>query len=80
MRMLLAELYRRDPLLTVAGWLQLAVLAVILVVAPFDERAILGINPWIEPSKFLISVAIYLWTVALLGQAMAGRPFLNAVG
>ena len=58
------ELYRRDPLLALVGWGHLAVLAVVLAAAPFDQRTILGLNPWIKPSKFLVSVAIYMWTVA----------------
>ena len=41
-----------------------AVLAVVLVIAPFDDRTVLGLNPWIKPSKFLVSVAIYVQTVA----------------
>ena len=63
-RAFLAELYRRDPLLALTGWAQVAVLAVVLVIAPFDDRTVLGLNPWIKPSKFLVSVAIYVWTVA----------------
>ena len=39
-------------------------LTAIVFVAPFDDRSILGLNPWIKPSKFLISVAIHVWTVA----------------
>ena len=58
------ELYRRDPLLALVGCGHLAVLALVLVVAPFDQRTILGLNPWIKPSKFLVSVTIYMWTVA----------------
>ncbi len=44
-RAFLAELYRRDPLLALTGWAQVAVLAVVLVIAPFDDRTVLGLNP-----------------------------------
>lgn len=58
------ELYRRNRVLAVLGWLHLATLAVLLLVAPFDTRTILGLNPWVKPSKFLISIAVYVWTLA----------------
>jgi uncharacterized membrane protein (UPF0136 family) len=35
-----------------------------LVVAPFDPRSVTGINPWIKPMKFALSIAIYTATIA----------------
>ncbi|MBI2824079.1 MAG: hypothetical protein HYX69_05220 [Planctomycetia bacterium] len=58
------ELDRRDRLLARAGWFQVALLAARLVAMPFDHRTILGLNPWIKPSKFAVSIAIYVWTLA----------------
>jgi hypothetical protein len=63
-RALLGELYRRDRVLAVLGWLHLAALAVVLLVAPFDARTVLGLNPWVKPAKFLVSIAAYVWTLA----------------
>lgn len=60
----LGEVYRRNRVLAVVGWLHLAALAVLAVVAPFDGRTILGINPWIKPMKFLVSITVYVWTLA----------------
>lgn len=51
------------PLL-VAGAAHLAALVPVLVAMSVDDRLILGINPWIKPSKFLLSVGIYLITLA----------------
>src|SRR3954469_24038999 len=65
-RAFLAELYRRNRVLALLGWLHLAALAVLLVVAPFDARTIMGLNPWVKPSKFLVSITIYVWTLAWL--------------
>ena len=31
-----------------------------------DDTTIMGINAWIKPIKFLISVAIYSWTMGWL--------------
>jgi hypothetical protein len=58
------ELYCRNRVLALLGWLHLAALAVLLVVAPFDSRTIMGLNPWVKPAKFLISITVYVWTLA----------------
>jgi hypothetical protein len=55
---------RINPPLIVTGWIHWALLAVLIVVAQFDSRTILGINPWIKPMKFSVSIAIYVWTLA----------------
>jgi len=58
------ELRARDPLLfwTGAGMLLGLVVATLLSIG--DQRLILGVNPWLKPMKFLISIAIFLWSVA----------------
>jgi hypothetical protein len=61
---IVAELRRRDPLLTTVGWLMIGGLAGAAALAALDTRAILGINPWIKPMKFFSSIAIFLWTMA----------------
>ncbi len=61
-----AELYRRNRALALLGWLHVLVFAALLVVAPFDSRTILGLNPWVKPSKFLVSITVYVWTLAWL--------------
>ena|ERR1700730_17949731 len=60
------ELYRRNRVLAMTGWIHLALLAGMLVISPFDSRLVMGINPWIKPIKFAMSIAIYVWTVAWL--------------
>ncbi len=63
------ELYRRNPLLFGLGIAHLALLSIMLLIAPFDGRTVMGINPWIKPMKFAISIAIYLFTMAwILGE------------
>jgi hypothetical protein len=62
----LREIDRRDRALSRLGWFQIALLALMLVAMPFDERTILGVTPWIKPAKFAASIAIYAWTLAWL--------------
>lgn len=66
MRSLLAEAQRRFALLSIVGWANLGLALVLLVGVALDSRLILGINPWIKPLKFALSIAIYVFTVALL--------------
>jgi len=60
------ELYRRSRVLAVTGWIHFLLLAGMLVISPFDSRFVMGVNPWIKPIKFAVSIAIYVWTVAWL--------------
>jgi hypothetical protein len=62
------DLHRRSKVLAITGWIHLALLAGMLVVSSFDSRLVMGINPWIKPIKFAISITIYVWTVAWLLQ------------
>jgi len=66
MRAFLAELHRRDPLLSRTAWAHVGVALVFAAALPFDERTVLGANPWIKPLKFAVSIALYLFTVAWL--------------
>lgn len=64
MRNFLTEIYRRNSVLTLTGWLMLGATLLMICVAPFDSRTITGINPWIKPIKFTISITIFVWTLA----------------
>lgn len=60
----LAEVFVRDPFLYRVG-LSMFIISVLLVVPlSLDNRLMLGINPWIKPIKFCISVSIYTFTIA----------------
>lgn len=61
---MIAELRARDPLLFWTGALMALALIVVTLVSISDQRLILGINPWIKPMKFLISITCLLWTTA----------------
>lgn len=46
------------------GIANLAALLPVLLAIFIDDRLITGINPWIKPAKFLVSVGIYLVTLS----------------
>jgi hypothetical protein len=66
MQSFLVDLHHRNPALSLTGWLHVALLLVALAALWFDERLITGINPWIKPIKFCLSVLVYVWTMAIL--------------
>lgn len=60
------RLHRDEPALSSAGWAHIVFLFFMLIAAPWDSREVLGLNPWIKPMKFAVSIAIYLWTLGWL--------------
>jgi len=69
----LRQLYASNPVLTITGWLHWGLALVLIALAAFDTRTILGINPWIKPIKFSVSIAIYVWTLAWYLRYLSGR-------
>lgn len=67
------ELYRRNHLLTLIGWLHILLLLATIVGLLTDDRQVMGINTWIKPMKFMFSLAIYLWTIAWFSRYIC-RP------
>jgi hypothetical protein len=76
---ILREIDRRDRVLSRLGWFQVALLFAMLVAMPFDQRTILGINPWIKPAKFAASIAIYAWTLAWFLPYLTGPVWAKAL-
>jgi len=71
---LLSAVRRRDGVLFFLGTAHFALLLVMGVAALFDDRTVMGLNPWVKPAKFAASIGLYLWTVAwLLAELPAPR-------
>lgn len=65
-RAFITELKKRDRVLFWFGWFNIALLALALVMYGVDDTLIKGINAWIKPMKFAISIAVYSWTFGWL--------------
>lgn len=76
-------LLARDRVLALSALAMAVGLVLAAIAAPFDARVVTGINPWIKPMKFLLSVGIFLATVAwLMPEVRAAarmRRLLSAV-
>lgn len=67
------ELYRRNRLLTLVGWLHVLLLLATAVGYFTDDRIVMGANTWLKPMKFMFSIAVYLWTIAWFSRYIS-RP------
>jgi hypothetical protein len=57
-----------SPAFYYCGLGHLALFTLMLIIAQFDHRQLMGINLWIKPIKFAISIAIYCLTWPLILQ------------
>jgi hypothetical protein len=66
------ELFKSQRPLMIAGAVSLACFIILALVAPFASTEVLGINRWIKPMKFFISITIFVWTVAIYLNFLKG--------
>ena len=52
--------------IAVGVWWNVALLVGSVAALPFDRRTVLGLNPWIKPIKFELSVIVFLVTIAVM--------------
>lgn len=62
----LNTLKSRNKLLYYFGWLNFVAFVVCLVLYFIDTTLITGINAWVKPMKFCLSVGIYVWSFGWL--------------
>jgi hypothetical protein len=75
----LGEIIRRNKYLTYFGLLNLFALVLIVLVSLFDHRTLLGINIWIKPMKFCISIALFSFTMAWLLHYLPQRKKVKII-
>ena len=78
----LRVLHGCQPALAWTGWLHLAVLLACLLLWPLDERTVTGLNVWVKPAKFSLSILLYAWTLAwlLADVPAAGQRSARRIG
>jgi hypothetical protein len=70
---MIREFLKDQKVLVVTGALSLAAFVVLTVMSLFDSFEILGINRWVKPMKFTLSVGVYLLTLAVYLYFIEGR-------
>ena len=66
MKNFLIALKRRNALLYWFGWFNLMVALICILIMPMETLQIQGVNRWLKPFKFYLSVGIMTWTMAWL--------------
>ena len=66
MKSFFAELKKRNAILYYFGWLMFTGFFISFVISFFDKTFILGINAWVKPMKFYLSIGIVAWTISWL--------------
>ncbi len=61
-----SDLLRRNRSLAVVGLGYFVLFALLVALFLFDSRQLLGLNIWVKPMKFAISIGIFTWTFAYL--------------
>lgn len=69
---MIKELFKNQRALMLTGFAHFLLFLVLIIVSQFDSQEILGIDRWIKPMKFAISIAIYLWTLAVFLNFVRG--------
>ena len=69
---MISELWEKQKPLMIAGVVSFVCFVILAVVMQFDSTQILGINRWIKPIKFFTSIAIFVWTIAILLNFLKG--------
>ena len=59
-------LHRVNPPLAWAGWANVGLALLALVLLPLDQRHVTGALVWMKPLKFSLSIVVYAWTLAWL--------------
>ncbi len=59
----LNEIRRRNPILYYFGWIYFAGGIICLILSQTTDITVLGINAFIKPAKFFLSIWIFCWTM-----------------
>ena len=68
MKALFIKIKSNSPILYYCGLAHLLLFVLMILISQFDHRQVLGINLWIKPMKFAVSIGLYCLTWPLLLQ------------
>lgn len=68
---------RKRTILWRTGWMMIVNFLVCLILMSFDSRQITGVNAWLKPSKFAISSAMTLFSMAWVTSKITSWPGWN---
>jgi hypothetical protein len=57
-------LFERNTALAIFGTINMVAFALFALLSQVDHRLLMGVNVWLKPMKFAISIGIFCWTMA----------------
>ena len=76
----LSELKRRNTFLWFIGWFHVVLFVAAFIMSLLDPTQVMGINAWIKPMKFSISITFYVWTFGwIMHELRAKFPRMTTV-
>lgn len=76
---MISKLFNEQRPLMVAGVVSFVCSVATLILSLADNTQILGTNRWIKPMKFYISIAIFVWTIAILLQYLPNKERFSRI-
>ncbi|RZK45318.1 MAG: hypothetical protein EOO59_21215, partial [Hymenobacter sp.] len=78
----LHALHRANAPLAWAGWANVGLAVLALVLLPLDQRHVMGALVWLKPLKFSLSIVLYVWALAWLLASLpaAAQGAVRAIG
>jgi hypothetical protein len=70
---MIQELFNKQRPLMITGVGFILLFAVLTIISVFDSTEITGVNRWVKPMKFAVSIALYLLTLAIYLYFIDGR-------
>lgn len=70
---MISKLFSEQPVAMRAGTVSFAFFVLSALLAMVDHTQILGIDRWIKPMKFFISIAIFMWTIGVYLYFLKGQ-------
>jgi hypothetical protein len=71
--------FERNTVLAIFGVANFALFGLFLVLSQFDHRLLMGVNVWLKPMKFAISIGIFCWTMAWFMGYLPNNNFNNTL-
>lgn len=75
----LSDLWHTQRPLVLSGAGFLVLFLVLAIVSLFDSTQILAVNRWVKPTKFAISISIFLWTIAVYLYYLPGHEKASGI-
>jgi hypothetical protein len=73
------HLFEGNIALAIFGTINVVAFALFTLLSQFDSRLLMGVNVWLKPMKFAVSIGIFCWTMAWFMGYLPQSTLKNAL-